>query len=166
MIVADICSALRIINKQFSTHQLHHTLGSQLVHRKSDYAGLETVSTHKPEIKILTLSSCFCKGHLVVSRALIVQVMVCTCYRESLRKSIGLQLSSSTLLHSFQKSGAEICCPDSSQVDTGSISEPAISAQCPCMHKRELLPAIFQNYLFYYFTNLYFNRSQNTASGH
>lgn len=66
------------------------------MHRESDYAGLETVSTHKSEIKNLTLSSCFCEGHLVVNWALVMQVMMCTHYRETLRKSTALQQSSSS----------------------------------------------------------------------
>lgn len=66
------------------------------MHRESDYAGLETVSVHKSEIKILTLSSCFCKGHLVVNWALVMQVMMRTHYREASRKSTALQQSSSS----------------------------------------------------------------------
>lgn len=66
------------------------------MHRQSDYAGLETVSTHKSEIKTLTLSSCFCEGHLVVNWALVMQVMRCTHYREALQKSTALQQSSSS----------------------------------------------------------------------
>lgn len=64
------------------------------MHRESDYAGLETLSTHKSEIKILILSSCFCEGHLVVNWALVMQVMMCTHYREALQKSAALQQSS------------------------------------------------------------------------
>lgn len=65
------------------------------MHRESDYAGLKTVSTHRSEIKILTLSSCFCEGHLVVNWALVMQVMMCTHYREALWTSTALQQSSS-----------------------------------------------------------------------
>lgn len=54
------------------------------------------VSTHKSEIKISTLSSDFCKGHLVVNWALVMQVMMFTHYREALWKSTALQQSSSS----------------------------------------------------------------------
>lgn len=64
--------------------------------RESVYARLETLSTHKSEIKILTLTSCFCKGHLVVNWALLMQVMMCTHYREALQTSTALQQSSSS----------------------------------------------------------------------
>lgn len=121
------------------------------MHRESDYAGLETVSTLKLEIKILTLTSCFCKGHLVVNWALVMQVMMCTHYREALQTSTALQQSSSSSFHSFWESGAEICSPGSSEEDAGNISKPAISAHCPCMHTYELQPAVFQNYPFFYF---------------
>ena len=66
------------------------------MHREADYAGLETMSIHKSEIKTLTLSSCFCEGHVVVNWALVMQVMMCTHYREALRKSTALQQSSSS----------------------------------------------------------------------
>lgn len=55
------------------------------------------------------------------------------------------------LLHSFWESRAEICSPGSSEEDGGNISEPAISTHCPCTHTYELKPAVFQNYLFFYF---------------
>lgn len=77
------------------------------MYRESDYAGLETVSTHKSEIKILTLSSGFCKGHLVVNWALIMQVMMCTHYGEALRKSTALQHSSSSPCFTASKRAEE-----------------------------------------------------------
>lgn len=119
------------------------------MHRESDYAGLEIVSTRKSEIKILTLTSCFCKGHLVVNWALVMQVMMCTHYREALQKCTALQQSSSSSC--FTASKRVVCSPDSTQVDAGNISEPVISARCPCKHTYELQPAVFQNYPFYYF---------------
>lgn len=131
------------------------------MHRESDYAEQETVSTHKSEIKILTLSSCFHEGHLVVNWALVMQVMMCTHYREALRKSAALQQSSSNPCFTAAKR-VEL----KSQVDSGSISKPTIFAQCPCTHTCVLLLAIFQNYPLYYFKNLYFNGGQNTACSH
>lgn len=50
----------------------------------------------KSEIKILTLASCFCKGHLVVNWALVMQVMKCTHYREASETGTALQQSSSS----------------------------------------------------------------------
>lgn len=137
------------------------------MHSESDYAGLETVSTHKSEIKILTLSSCFCKGHLVVSWALVMQVMMCTHHREALQKSTALQQSSSSPCFTSSKRVEQKSALQTAVMWTlGSIYKPSLFSQCPCTNTCELLSAIFQNYLFYYFENLYFCRGQNTASSH
>lgn len=91
----------------------------------------------------------FCKGHLVVSWAVVMQVMMCTHYREALQKNTALQQSSSSPKFTASRS-AEL--KSALQIaDAGSIPKPAVSAQCPCTYVRELLPAIFQNYPFHCF---------------
>lgn len=112
------------------------------MHRESDYAGLETVSTHKSEIKILTLTSSFCKGHLVVNLALVMQVMMCAHYREALQTSTALQQSSSSP-----------CFTASERVEQKSAPQAAV--------KRMLAIFLNQQYLLIALACIHMNFSQS-----
>lgn len=136
------------------------------MHRESDYAGLETVSTRKSEIKILTLTSCFCKGHLVVNWALVMQVMMCTHYREALQKCTALQQSSSSFCFTASKRVERSLLPRQHSSGcwqyfwTGDICSVPLQAYIWTSASR------FPKLSVLLLQNLYFNRSQNTACSH
>lgn len=135
------------------------------MHRESDCAGLQTVSIHKSEIKILTLTSCFCKGHLVVNWVLVMQVMMCIHYREALQMSTVLQQNSSSPCFAASESIEQKSAP---QAAVKRMLAIFLNMQClltalACIYMNFSQP--FSKIIHSITLNLYFNGSQNTACG-
>lgn len=115
--------------------------------RESDYAGLEAVSTHELERKLLTRSPCFSEGHLVVTGVLVMQVVLCACSERLPGRTQHCSKAPSAPAPRLAKGW-------SAQVDAGSVPKTVTSAPSPCTHAWELLLAISPNDPLYCFKNL------------